>query len=98
MSGHIPPLQSCTGTPYSNADTAPDDDPRRFETDTLILRDAVIKVTDNGQLLGDSTGQNFELAAGGSIGISFLDLSQFYFRNATAGQDGTVQIFGTRCV
>jgi len=85
------------GIPYSSTDTAVNDDPRRFETDPLLLRDAVIKVSDNGQLWGDATGQNFELAAGGSVGISFLDLSLFYFRNATPGSNGTVEIFGTRC-
>ncbi len=85
------------GTPYSNTDTAVNDDARRFEAAELKLRDVVIKVTDNNQLLGDVTAQNFELAAGGSIGISFLDLSLFYFRNATPGSDGTVSVFGTRC-
>ena len=84
------------GIPYSNSDTATDDNPRRFETTTLILRDAVIKVTGSNQLLGDASGQHFELAAGGSIGISFLDLSKFYFKNAAAGQNGTIMIFGTR--
>jgi len=85
------------GAPYSNTDTAVNDNPRRFEAAPLLLRDVVIRVATNGQLLGDVTAQNFELAAGGSTGVSFLDLSLFYFRNATPGSNGTVEIFGTRC-
>jgi len=84
------------GQPYSNADTAVADGTRRFETATLILRDAVIKVSTNNQLFGEVGAQNFELAAGGSMALSYLDLSLFYFRNAAAGQNGTVQILGTR--
>ncbi len=85
------------GIPYSKSDTAVADTARRFETSTLILRDAVIKVTTNAQLLGDATTQPFELAAGGSFGVSFLDLALFYFKNASAGSNGTIQVFGTRC-
>lgn len=93
----LPIKEICSGIPYSNNDTATDDEARRFETDTLILRDAVIKVTTHNQLFGDATEQNFELAAGGSIAVSFLDLSLFYFCNAILGSNGTIQIFGTRC-
>ena len=84
------------GQPYSNTDTAGVDTVRRFEVATLILRDAVIKVSTNNQLFGEVDAQNFELAAGGSMALSYLDLSLFYFRNAAAGQNGTVQILGTR--
>lgn len=89
-------LGSGKGTPYSNSDTAVDDNPRRFEPRALKLRDAVIRVETNNQLIGGGGVQRLEMAAGASMGVSFLNLSQFYFRNATAGQNGTIQVFGTR--
>jgi len=86
------------GMPYSNSDTATNDEPRRFETTQLILRDAVIRNNSQfSQQLGGIDAQEFELPGAAEIGIQFLDLSQFYFRNTTPGSNGTIEIFGTRC-
>jgi len=51
-------------------------------------------VEDNDQLFGDAAGQTFPLAAGEWMGFTKVDVSTLYFRNRTAGQNGTVRIIG----
>ena len=84
-----------SGAVYENQDTATGDTARRFETARKLLRDVVIKVTTRAQTLGDSSNQRLELAAGDSIGFTLVDLSTLYFKNASAGENGTVTILGT---
>ena len=84
-----------SGNVYSNADTATDDNPRRFEESEKKLNDIIIYVSGHGQLFGDYYSQEFFVAAGGSLGFTKVDISTLYFRNASAGQNGTVYMLGT---
>ncbi|MBA7467763.1 hypothetical protein ES707_02984 [subsurface metagenome] len=82
------------GAVYENEDTATTDDPRRFETSQVKLRDVIIQVSGNDQLFGDKTNQRYLVAVGEAIGFTQVDLSLLYFKNAVAGQNGTVNILG----
>jgi len=82
------------GTVYVNSDTATNDDPRRLEVTSRKLAWAVISVETNDQLFGNADGQVFPLAAAGTMGIGRVDLSTLYFKNRTAGQNGTIYILG----
>ena len=81
-----------SGAVYVNSNTATDDTARRFETTSKKLRDVVLRVATNSQLLGTSASQVYPVNVGETVGISKLDISMLYFKNATAGQNGTVQI------
>ncbi|GAI95221.1 unnamed protein product [marine sediment metagenome] len=70
------------------------DDPRRFEPTSRKLRDLIIQVSTNDQLFGNATNQRYKVAAGETIGFTQVDLSLLYFKNAAAGQNGTVNILG----
>jgi len=82
------------GSVYVNSDTATNDDPRRFEVTSRKLAWAVISVETHDQLFGNADGQVFPLAAAGTMGIGRVDLSTLYFKNRTAGQNGTIYILG----
>ncbi|MBA7531787.1 hypothetical protein ES705_24008 [subsurface metagenome] len=82
------------GEVYENEDTATTDDPRRFETSSRKLRDLIIQVSGNDQLFGNEANQRYKVAVGDTIGFTQLELSQLYFKNAVAGQNGTVNILG----
>ena len=86
--------KSFSGRVYENANTATDDTARRFETSAKKLRDVVIQVVTNAQLFGDSANQRYSVQAGETLGFTKVDISSFYFKNATAGQNGTVRILG----
>ena len=73
----------------SDADAA-----RRFETSATKLRGAVIQVTTKSQSFGDASNQRLAIAPGGSMALGELDISTLYFKNAIAGQNGTVTILG----
>ena len=88
-------IEQFSGAVYSNSDTAATDAARRFETTSKKLRSVLIQVTTNAQLFGDSSNQYISVAAGGSWGLSEVDISTLYFKNETAGQNGTVNIIGT---
>jgi len=83
-----------SGAVYENEDTATDDNARRFETSSKKLRDVIIQVVSNDQLFGNATNQRYKVATGSTIGFTQVDLSTLYFKNATAGQNGTVNILG----
>ncbi len=83
-----------SGAVYENEDTATTDDPRRFETSSKKLRDLIIQVSGNDQLFGNVTNQRYKVAVGEAIGFTRVDLSLLYFKNAAAGQNGTVNILG----
>lgn len=85
-----------TSATYVNKDIATGDAARRFETTSLYLKDFVILVQTKAQLFGDSSGQTYPVGIGESIGLSGIDISTLYFKNATAGQNGTVHILGVR--
>ena len=46
---------------YSKEDIATDDEVRRFETEKLLLSHAVVRAEVNAQLLGNCSGQPFEV-------------------------------------
>ena len=83
-----------SGAVYENENTATDDNARRFETSSKKLRDVIIQVVTNDQLFGNAANQRYEVAAGEAIGFTQVDLSTLYFKNAAAGQNGTVNILG----
>lgn len=83
---------SFSGAVYVNSDTAASDAARRFETSSKKLRDMIIQVATHDQLFGDSSSQTFPVTAGSSFGITQIDISTLYFKNKTAGQNGTVHI------
>ena len=85
-----------TSGTYVESDTASTDAARRFETSFLYLKDIVILVKTKGQLFGDADGQTYPVGIGESLGLSGIDISTLYFKNATAGQNGTVHILGVR--
>jgi len=82
------------GAVYADSDTAASDAARRFETSEKKLSWAYITVSTKDQLLGDSSSQPATLAAGSSIQLRNIDISTLYFKNAAAGQNGTVSIVG----
>ena len=88
------PKSGYSGRVYVNSNTATDDDPRRFETDTKLLRDVVIMVKDKAQLFGDADAQTFEVDVNDTLPITLIDISTLYFRNENAGENGTVHIIG----
>jgi len=84
------------GDVYCNVDTAIDDDPRRFTTETLKLNDVIIQVHDHPQVFGNFDIQDYEVQPGDTLGFTRVDLSALYFRNLNAGQNGIVVILGVR--
>lgn len=84
------------GGVYENQDTAAADTARRFETDNIMLRDVVIKVSTKAQLFGDSANQRFEVGINESIYFTMINISTLYFKNKDAGQNGVVNIVGVR--
>ena len=88
------PKSGYSGKVYVKSDTAAADTARHFETSSKFLRDVIISVKTNNQLFGDASGQTFPLAAGESMGFTLVDISTLYFKNASAGQNGTVHIIG----
>ena len=79
---------------YVNKDTATDDTARRFEATRVYLRDVIIIVEDYAQVFGDSGGQTYPVGVGETIGFTQIDIATLYFKNANAGDDGTVHILG----
>lgn len=85
-----------SGAFYHKADTATDNSARRMETSALKLRDCLIECETNDQLLGDASAQGSVISAGTARSYSSIDISTLYFKNKTAGQNGTIRITGTR--
>lgn len=88
-------LEHFGGNVYSKTMTMASDAATRFETSAKKLRDVVIAVTTQNMLLGETGVEVFPLAAGSSINFSKVDISTLYFKNAAAGQNGTIIILGT---
>ena len=88
------PKSGYGGRVYHNHNTASSDAARRFETSEKKLRDVVIRVEDYGQLMGDESGQEFPVGAGEWVGFTQVDVSTLYFKNRSAGENGTVRIIG----
>ena len=88
------PKSGYSGSVYVGSDTATDDTARRFAAAEKKLRDVIVKVEDNDQLFGTAAGQTFPTAAGEWMGFTKVDVSILYFKNKTAGLNGTVHIIG----
>lgn len=82
------------GAIHADSDTAVSDAARRFETSMKKLTWAAIQVTTKDQLFGDSSSQLVTYAAGATFELENVDISTLYFKNAAAGQNGTVSIVG----
>jgi len=82
------------GNVYENQDTAVADTARRFETSSKKLRDVTIRVTTASQYFGNSSNQRYKVDPNDTMTISRIDISTLYFKNVTAGQNGTVTILG----
>lgn len=82
------------GDIYSNSMTMEDDNATRFETEIKTLRDLLIHVETHSMLLGTAAAQIFPVEDFSSIRFKRADLSGLYFKNAQAGQNGTIMILG----
>lgn len=82
------------GNVYSKTMTMSDNDATRFETTTKKLRDVIIKVTTQNMLVGETGVEVYPVGAGEIIGFTKVDISTLYFKNASAGSDGTITILG----
>lgn len=85
---------SNAGTAYCKTDTAASDAARRFETAEKKIMNASIQVTTNSQLFGQVDGILYQIDPGDTKSLGNIDISTLYFKNATAGQNGTVTILG----
>jgi hypothetical protein len=82
---------------YSNTKTMAADTADRFETTPVKLKSAYIRVTTQNMVFGDVAAQNFaQLTTDAPMFLQDLDVSKLYFKNAVAGQNGVVNIVGTR--
>lgn len=82
------------GQVYSKSMTMTSDSVTRFETASKKLRDIIIIVTTQAMLLGELGVEVCPVAANGTIGFTKVDISTLYFKNAGAGQNGTITILG----
>lgn len=82
------------GDIYSKTMTMVNDNPTRFEVATKNLRDVVIIVTTNPMLLGETGVEVYPVGANETIGFTVVDISSLYFKNAGAGNNGTITILG----
>jgi hypothetical protein len=85
---------SFSGNIYSKTMTMTDDNATRFETSAKKLRDVIIIVTTNNMLLGKSGTEVYPVDADDTIGFTKVDVSTLYFKNASAGSNGTITILG----
>jgi hypothetical protein len=60
----------------------------------LWLREANIHVITKGALYGDATEQEAEVTAGDILVFEDFNLGDLYFKNATAGENTTIQVVG----
>lgn len=83
---------------YHKSMTMAADTATRFETTALYLNDAMLQVQTKDMLIGDVTAQalKLEVKANGTNIPGKFDLSTLYFKNASAGQNGTITIVGVR--
>ena len=82
------------GAVYRNSDVAVADTARRFETTAKKLRNVTILVSGKAQLFGDDSTQDYPVNPGDTLAYDYIDISTLYFKNAAAGENGTVYILG----
>ena len=85
-----------TGVAYLKVEATAVDTARRFETEVKRLRDALITVSVQDMLFGDSDDQTYPVATTDDpLNFRHIDISTLYFKNAAPGANGTVTILGT---
>ena len=82
------------GAVYRDKDVAAADTARRFETTSKKLRNVTILVSGYAQYFGTSATQDYPANPGDTLAYDYIDISTLYFKNVTAGQNGTVNILG----
>lgn len=92
--GDIYVTEDFTGTAYEDQVTAAADTAFRLVTSETKIRDVIVYVSGNNALVGDADNQRMPLNVGESLGISWIDLSTLYFKNATAGNNTTITVLG----
>jgi len=85
---------SNAGKAYCKSDTAVTDAARRFETAEKKIMNASVQVVTNSQLFGSSGTIEYQIDPGDTKSLGNIDISTLYFKNAVAGQNGTVTILG----
>lgn len=85
-----------SGEMYENEHTAASDAAFRFETTETKIRGAVVLVSDNDVLIGDSSNQRYPRDADTALSMHDVDLSTIYFKNATAGNNTKINIIGVK--
>ncbi len=83
------------GGVYIDTKTMSDDHAQRFAVHEYILRDVTVSVADHTLVFGHQSRQTFPRTTSQELTFQFLDLQDFWFKNAVAGSNGTVHIIGT---
>lgn len=97
MYGEISPSTAgFTGDVYENEHTMTTDAKYRFETTKTLLRDVTVKVSTHHALMGDVDNQRYPRSVGSTYGHQKIDISKLYLKNAGAGSNTKINIFGTR--
>lgn len=97
MIGEVSPnLAAFTGDVYENEHTMTDNVKYRFESSSVLLRDVIIRVSENAAVIGDSSNQRYPKSIGSTCGFTRVDLSKLYIKNAGAGANTKINILGTR--
>ena len=94
VAGHLLIDVSFGGNDYSKTMTMTDDNPTRFETAAKKLRDIVIIVKTHPMLLGETGVEVYPVGENEAVGFTKVDISTLYFKNASAGDNGTITILG----
>ena len=92
--GDIYVTEDFGGTAKQLTATAAADAAFRVTTASTKMRDVLIYVDTNDALVGDVDGQVQPLGIGESIGLSRVDVSTLYFKNAAAGQNTKIILTG----
>lgn len=92
--GRLPVSTKFGGNVFSKTMTMTDDDATRFWTESKLLRDAIIVVKTYGMLLGEAGVEVYPVGANEAVGFTLVDIGTLYFKNASAGNNGTITILG----
>jgi hypothetical protein len=92
--GDIYVTQDFTGTFYTAQYTAADDNAHAFTETSTKLADVIIRCSGNAALIGNLTNQYWQMAVGDEIGLTKIDLSTLYIKNAQAGSNTVITVIG----
>lgn len=82
------------GNVYSKTMTMEDNNATRFETSSKVLNDVVIIVKTYGMLLGETGVEVYPVGVDEAVGLTKVDISTLYFKNAGADENGVITILG----